>query len=121
MNKLLFLFVITLGVVGCDAMFTSNQIGYSMSYKKPMLVSCVRDALRRNQTFQEFLTINSGFAFVVNRYKATFIYSQTDQQLYAFELNIDGTFLGEDTGEFYRNADKISGDITRKLSEYCGQ
>lgn len=119
MNKLILLLVIILGLVGCDMMIANNQIGYSKSYKTPMSVSCVRDTLTTNDTFQEFQRTKNGFDFTVNRYKATFRYSLLEQKMYAFDLNIDGTWLGEDSGEFYRNADKILRDITSMLSESC--
>lgn len=111
-------FFILLFLCGCTGQ-ANNRIGYGVPLGKDVSIRCVETAIQSIKGLSEFKPQATGYFFKLNKYKINLIYSAELPAITRYDIDIDGMLLGENTGEFYRNAQNISELVKESISNAC--
>ncbi|MGS2722953.1 hypothetical protein ACVBEJ_04350 [Porticoccus sp. GXU_MW_L64] len=115
MKKSLLLAVFFLA--GCNV--PNNMIGYEMSFDKPIEKYCVDKVLQEYDGVESFKADQKISVFEINKYEVEFEYEFESQLVSGYTITIDGMWLGEEIGDFYRNAEEIQRDLHKEIKGIC--
>lgn len=109
--------VAILPIAGCD--IAINAVGYGVPLSAPVKPDCIGKVIVSHDSVSEFNRTDGKYSFVVNRYKIQFEYQTVDGLVASYNMDINGMFLGEELGVFYKNAYETQQNMHKAIENAC--
>mgnify|MGYP000624827256 CR=1 FL=1 len=98
----------------------NNQIGFELSFDKPLSSECVERIFPQVRGISEIVTTSSGYnGFSLGGYEVGLFFTKIDSLTSGYKIKIDGMFQLESYDSFTQKASKLNNDIRVHFEEGC--